>query len=1024
VEQLKIIDFSIKRPVFTIVIMIVFLLLGGVSLTRIPLKLIPSINPPIGAVVASYNGAGPEEVLQKVTKPLEAQLSTIQGLKDISSTSQEGTSLIILQFTNDTKINDIQSDIQNAIDRTPLPDEVQNARFLKFDPSQFPIIQMAINSKENVKSKDFNDKISRLQTELTQVKGVASVETKGLTVEQIVVSLDQEQMKKYGLNQGMIVQALQASNVSLPGATVKSGDKELTTRVIAPIHTIKDIQEIKITTPFRKIISLNDVANVKKAPIDDGIITRNNQEPAIFMSVLQQSDANTETVSSDFLQKLNELKTESQYKDLKTSIIFNQGDLVDQAIGSLRDALILGAVLSMLVLFFFLKNLKTPLIIGVSIPFSVIVTFVLIYFSGFTLNIMTLGGLALGIGMLVDNSIVVIENVYRHLNMGENPNQAALQGTKEVGVAIIASTLTTVVVFLPVLFVTGIIGELFKQFALTIAFSLLASLLVAMTVVPMMASRMLKTPSENVEEKRRASMSMRVLGNMITWSLHHRAIVIFISLILFGAGIFGLTRVGAVFLPDQDQSFFSVDVTMPNGTALTKTNQSVKAIENVLRNKKEVKNVFSLVGSTQNMGPASASNSNRAQIYVNLVDPDKRDLTTSQFVEKVRHQIEKAADGAKEITISQQNAMGTEPNTLTFRVMSNHLADLNGAVDKITKSLKGMKNTQEVTNNLTDTVQELKIDIDRDAATKVGLTPQQIAQTVNMATRGVNAMQVTTDNDQVLTVHVSYERNLTETQDGLENLLIQTPQGLTVKLGDLATISTGDSPTVINRTDQERAVQFTVKYSNKTTLAEYKKAVQNQIDSLHLKDNIGVSYTGTFDLFQDSTRQLLQAFILAVILVFLVMAAQFESFKTPFVIMFSVPLIFIGVSLALYISHTPISATALIGLVVLAGIVVNNAIVLLDYLLQLKDRGWRTYDAIIETVKLRTRPILMTALTTILGLIPVAFGIGQGTEIQQPMGITVIGGMISSTFLTLIVVPVIYSFFDKETRRKKNFKNT
>lgn len=996
--------------------MVIFIILGAVSVTRIPLKLIPSINPPVGAVVANYQGAGPQEVLQKVTKPLEDQLGTIQGLKDLSSTSQEGSSLVILQFTNDTNVDDVQSDIQNAIDQTDLPDDVKNARFLKFDPSQFPINQLAISSTDD--EGDFSNNVKDLERKLSQVKGVASVDNDGLKTDEIKVKLDQDQLEKHHLTQNAVVEALQGNDVSLPGATIKSGKKELTTRVLSPIHTLKDIRGVHLDTPTGEKLTVGDISKVKTAPENDNVITRNNQKPAVLMNILQQSDANTEQVSKRAQDKLDDLLDEKKYEHMEASSLFDQGDLVDEAIGSLKNALILGGLFAMLVLFFFLRNLKTPLIISISIPFSVIVTFVLIYFSGYTLNIMTLGGLALGIGMLVDNSIVVIENIYRHLNKGEEPRAAAAQGTKEVGVAIIASTLTTVAVFVPVVFVTGIIGDLFKQFALTIAFSLLASLFVALTVVPMIASRILKTPDENKEEKRQRTSAMQSLGRAVEWELHHRISVLLIALLFLAAGLFGLTRVGTVFLPEQDEGFFTIDVKMAHGTALHHTKDAVKHIEDTLGDHDDIKDYFSLIGSSQQEGPQSASDSSEAQLYVKMKDPDKRSVSTSDFIENIRDDVTNAAPKAEEVTLNQQSTSGTEPNTLTFKVKGEHIKPLKKAVTKISDKIDTLDDTVEVGDNLTDTVKELKVKVDKKKAQKYGLAPKQIGQMVNQATRGTDAMQITNSDDEVKGVHVAYDADVTDTKAHLKKLLIQTSDGDTIPLSDVADLKTGKSPVTINRDGQERSVEFTIQYSNETTLGEYKSAVQQKIDDLDLDDAIDVSYTGDFDLLQDTTKQLVMAFILAIVLVYLVMAAQFESFKYPFVIMLSVPLIFIGVSLGLYATQTPVSATAMIGLIVLAGIVVNNAIVLIDYILQLKARGYPAYDAIVESVKVRTRPILMTALTTILGLLPVAFGIGQGTEIQQPMGITVIGGLVSSTFLTLFVIPVVFSYFDPETRRK------
>ena len=478
---MKLSDFSIRRPVFTLVTMVLFLLLGAVSYLNIPLKLIPNIDPPIGAVVVTYDGANPTEVVEKVTKPVEARLSTLPGLKSIQSISQEGSSLTILQFSWATSIDDVQDEINSALNQIQVPDDAGEPRFLKFDPSQFPVIQMAVSADEE--HAEFEDLVADLERELNKVDGVASVEIDGIRVDEIQIFLDQEKLEKHRLSQQEIVDVIQSNNISMPGSPVANEEERLTTRVISTLTSIDDVKNLVVAkTISGEDVTLEDVAEVKKAKEKQNIITRANQEPAVLLSVLQQSDANTAEVSTLFNEELNELLEEEKYRSIDTAVLFDQGDYVHLAIDSVTDALIVGGLLAMAVLFLFLRNIRSPLIIGIAIPFSVIVTFVLLYFADYSLNIMTLGGLALGIGMLVDNSIVVIESIYRHLQMGKDPKEAASVGTKEVGVAITASTLTTVAVFVPVLFIEGLIGNLFKELAFTVAFSLFASLFVALTV--------------------------------------------------------------------------------------------------------------------------------------------------------------------------------------------------------------------------------------------------------------------------------------------------------------------------------------------------------------------------------------------------------------------------------------------------------------------------------------------------------------------------------------------------------------
>ncbi len=484
--------------------MFLVIILGVVSLLKIPLKLIPDINPPIAAVVTSYHGASPAEVVEKVTKPLEANLATLPGIKNVQSVSQEGSNFILLEFSWTTSIASVQNDVLQRIDQTPIPSGVGKPRFLKFDPSQFPVIQLSLKSEdeENLKLLAQN-----LTTELTKVEGVASVNVTGTLVEEVRVKIDQAKLKKFGLSQSDIVNMIQANNISMPGETVLTEGKELTTRIISALHSAEEISKLVLTLdPLTgDKIRIQDVAEVKQQYEQQNKITRTNELPSVLVSVLQETDANTADVSRDFQKELSALLKQEQYKGIESDVMFDQGDYIRAAIGNIASSLIIGGALAMLVLFLFLRNIKSPLIIGVAIPYSVIVTFVLMYFANFALNIMTLGALALGIGMLVDNAIVVIENIYRHLSMGKDPKEAAREGTREVAGAITASTLTTVAVFLPVVFIGGLLGQLFKEFAFTISFSLFASLFVALTVIPMLASKLLKEPKGDYEAKRRRS---------------------------------------------------------------------------------------------------------------------------------------------------------------------------------------------------------------------------------------------------------------------------------------------------------------------------------------------------------------------------------------------------------------------------------------------------------------------------------------------------------------------------------------
>ncbi|OLS33973.1 efflux RND transporter permease subunit [Bacillus sp. MRMR6] len=1024
---MRISNFSIRRPVFTLVTMFLVLILGAVSLLNIPMKLIPEISPPVGVVVTTYPGASPEEVVEKVTKPLEANLATLPGIKTMTSTSQESANLILMQFSWTTDIDEIQNEVIQRLDMTQLPDDVVKPRFLKFDPSQFPIIQLSLSAEQEEGA--LRELAEQLQLELTKVDGIASVNLSGTSVEEVRVELDQEKLRDYQLSQADIVDIIKANNISLPGDTILTEGKELTTRIISTLDSLDTLKRLTIgANPLDGAkITLDDISNVELMKVDDRTITRTNQAPSVLLSVLQQSDSNTAEVSREFVRELDALLEKDKYMGIKSEVLFDQGDYIQMAIGNISNSLLIGGVLAMLVLFLFLKNIKSPLIIGIAIPYSVIVTFVLMYFSDFTLNIMTLGGLALGIGMLVDNSIVVIENIYRHLSMGKTPIEAAQDGTKEVGAAITASTLTTVAVFLPVVFITGIIGELFTEFALTISFSLFASLVVALTVVPMLASKLLKKPKRILVDRRQKNSWLKILERSVRWALQHRWAVLLMTVVLLGIGGYGVTTVGMQFLPSTDEGFFSVRVELENGAALTETEKVLSALEDELKNETEVDAYVSLIGTTQEGSFRGSTNANIAELYVKMGELESRERSTFEFVDDVKVNFEKAAKQANKtavLSFNMQSSTGSSPHTLTFSVRDHDEARLNQSVEAIYNGLNDLDEVNELTTDLMETVEEIQVTVDREEALAQGLVPAQVAMIVNDVTRGTRATQMVTEEGNIYAVFVEYDRDITSNLENLKGLLIKKPEGGYVRLDEVTEIETKNGPVDIQRINQQSAVQFTLKYKTTTNLGDISKVVDQEIADLNLPDETEIVFSGDRELLDSTMDEMILAFVLAIVFIYLVMAAQFESLKYPFVIMFTVPLMVIGVAIALTITRTPISLTAIIGVIVLAGIVVNNAIVIVDYINQKKESGMDSLEAIVEAVKHRARPILMTALTTILGLVPLALGIGEGTEINRPMGITVIGGLISSTFLTLFVIPVVYSFFDKNTRKTRRLRET
>lgn len=1009
--------FSIKRPVFTIVTMLLVIILGGVSLLKIPITLIPELNPPIGVVVTSYPGASPTEVNEKITKPLEATLATLPGIKKIQSTSQEGSNLIVLEFNWSTNMEVVQLDILQRIDMTPLPNDAGKPSFLKFDPSQFPIIQLSLRAENN--QVDVRVLAEHLEKELLRTDGVASVNVSGKLIEEIQITLDEAKLVEEGLTQTDVMQIVQANNVSLPGEPVSTDDgKMLTTRIVSTLSSPESIADLIVSVnPLTgKSLTVGDLATVERTEQQSITTTRANEHPAVLMSVLQESGANTAEVSKEFQKALEALLKKEQYKGITADILVDQGNYVDLAISNIGSSLLLGGLFAMFILFVFLRSVKSPIIIGIAIPYSVIVTFVLMFFANFSLNIMTLGALALGIGMLVDNAIVVIENIERHLGLEKDPITAAKEGTKEVALAITASTLTTIAVFIPVMFIEGLIGQIFTEFALTISFSLIASLVVALTVVPMLASRLLKMKNSNFYVQRSKSRFYRHYKASIVWVLKHRMLILLFTVVCFSLSLFGLTRIGTEFLPPTDEGFTSISVNLEKGVAVSETEKIVKQIEERLKQEKDVDVYVSFIGGTQQSQARGQTSANQAEMYVKLVPLAERKRSIFEFVEELEQDIQGEFGEQAEITFNVSTATGSSPHTLTFRLTDADEQRLQQTVKKVQQKLLAIQQVTNVSTDLDNTVQEIQIEVDREKAKDYGFVPAQIAQTVNQMTKGQLTSQLIAEDGAVLPVYTGFGQSFNTSIDALKAMQLRSPAGLFVKLEEVATVSMQEGPVSIRRSDQA-AVAFFVDYETKESLGGISAKVDKALEQVNLPSTTQVVFSGDRELYDSAIDDMLLAVMLAIVLVYIVMAAQFESFKYPFVIMFTVPLMIIGVAIAMFVTNTLIGVTSVIGILVLVGIVVNNGIVLVDYINQQKAMGMPAYEAILLATQDRLRPILMTALTTILGLLPLALGIGEGTEMNQPMGIAVIGGLITSTLLTLYIVPIIYSLMDKETRK-------
>lgn len=1014
---MKLSDFSIRRPKFTIVIMIILMLLGIVSLTRLPLQLMPNIQPPIAAVATTYQGAGPEEVMDDVTKPIEEELSSINGLTNISSQSQESSSVVILEFGYDMTIDEVESDITRALESVELPEQAGDPSFLEFDISMLPSIQMAVTSNgESVA--DYQGQVDDLVTELENIEGVASISENGTVVEEIQVNLDIDALSEANMSQSDVAGLIEANNISIPNATIVDTENRnsISTRTISEIDGVETLRELVIADlPGGETLTLDDVADVSVEEQDSNTITRLNQSDALSVDVMLASDANASNVNSEFNEVLDEKLSEDEFSNLTVETLYDEGEYIDLAINSVYTSLISGAVLAMIILFAFLRNLKAPLIIGIAIPFSVITTFALLFFTDISINLMTLGGLALGIGMLVDNAVVVIENIYRHLAMGKTPRQAASEGTKEVASAIVASTLTTAAVFLPVVFVSGLVGQLFTPLAITVVFSLFASLFIALTVVPMLASRILDAPEENLEQVRSERPYMKVLTRFTRWTLEHRLLVMIITVLLVIAGIFGIYNQGMTLMPESDEGAITIEIEKEQGTIYEDTFETVQSIEQELEDHSEIEMYLSNVGSTQPMMSMSEE-TNKASITATLVDQSERSVTTNEFISNVEDDIE-ALDESADINVipMSQSGMSSEPNTLMLKVSDDDAERLRESEATIIEELEADDKIEGVSSSREDMVTEMQINVDRAAARENGLQPAQIGQAIYEASNGVEASTVEADND-FLSINVKYPDTFLDSVSNFESMEIPNAEGEYVQISEVAELEEADMLPMITRDSQEETSELTVTYSSDMSLNEAGTYVEDIVAGADFSDDTHYSVGGDLEMLGDAIPQMLLAIVLGVIFIYLVMVAQFESFKHPFIVIMAMPLSIVGIMAALVVTNSPLSVVSFVGIIMLLGIVVNNSILLVDYTNQQKEKGMPTIEALEISVQHRFRPIVITALTTALGMLPLAIGIGEGGEMIAPMGTVVIGGLVSSTFFTLFVIPIFYSYIDKETR--------
>lgn len=1017
-------NFSVNRPVTILMLFIGLILIGLISFQNLGLDLLPDLSFPMSAIIVSYSGVAPQEIENMITIPLEEAVATIQGVKNINSYSREGSSVVLMEFNWGTDMDVSALNIREKIDQVKgfLPDDASDPIVIKFDPSLMPILVLGMDSEERdlEKLQEYAEDI--IKPRLERLEEVASVSINGGLDREILVSIDNEKLRSSQLSFSQVTAALAGENVNLPAGTLKEGTINFLIRTLGRFESIQDIKEILIYNIRGNKIYLGDIAKVEDTFKERNSITYVNGKPGIMMSLQKESGKNTVTVAKRIFKELETIQ-KLLPDDISITPVFDSSDFIKKTISQVGWVALYGAVLAVFVLLFFLGNLSSTLIISFAIPISLIFTFTLLYFSNLTLNMMTLGGLALGIGMMVDNSIVVLENIFRYRELGTDIKKSACLGASEVGPAISASTFTTIAVFLPIVYVQGIASELFRPMGYTITFSLLTSLLVALTLVPMLSSKILrfkvKDNSQSVSKENLVKNSLKQGGKifnfvreeyvrLITWSLRHRGIVFILAVIIFVVSIMLVPFVGTEFIPSSDQGQFNINITLPTGTNLETTREVVREVEKIVSEIPEIKSMLTTAGEGSGGMGFSTEGGNSGTIMINLVDQNKRERNTAQIINELRQKIGTYPDA--QINFSEQGFSFSSGSDLEVKISGDSLDELENIANRILILLAEVEGVYDLKSSVEDVRPELHVNIDREKANLYGFTTAQIASTVHDALLG-RVASIYQEKGKQIDIRIRLEEKDRNSIEEVENILISSSAGLQIPLKEIAEVTVDSGPKGIDRKNQQRVVNVSANISDRF-LSKVIQDAQQQLDKLVLPEDYRYEFVGENREMQESFLELGLALVLSIILVYMIIAAQFESLLMPLAVMFSVPFSLIGVILALLLADKSLNVLSFIGIIMLVGIVVNNSIVLIDYINKLRKKGMERKEAIILGGKTRLRPILMTMFTTVLALVPMALGVGEGSELRAPMAITIIGGLTSSTFLSLIIVPIFYTFLD------------
>jgi HAE1 family hydrophobic/amphiphilic exporter-1 len=1012
----KIADFSVRRAVAATMMILIIIVLGVASYFEIPVDLLPELNFPAAAVFTEYEGVGPEEIENSITKIIEGAASRVDGIKKVQSASERGISIVTLEFEWGTNMDLAVQNIREEIDMIPdflFPDDADDPRIMRFDPADIPLMGLGVTGGGNNPVQLEKIIEDYLEDPLTGVEGVASVMVFGGMPREILVAVDQEKLTAAGIGLDTVVARLRGENFNLSIGNLKEGYKDYLVRALGEFQSLSEIEEVVLGVNNGAVIRLKDVAKVYDTHAEDETIVRDQLEPAAMMMLVKQSGSNTVEVSRLVWEKIDDIDDHLP-PGVKIVPEFDSADFINRAIGYVYKDLMWGALLAVVVLFLFLHHVRPVVIIGLAIPMSLLAAFLPMFATGMTINMISLGGLALAVGMVVDNSIVVLENIFRHMQeKGEDRITAAKKGASEVGIAITASTFTTIAVFVPIVFTQGLAARIFRDLALTVTFALLSALFIAITLVPMMASKLLSTEKRRKREGRFFEKIKDAYRGTIGWVLNHKFVTISVAMILFASAIhIAINEVGKEFMPTANDDTFMIQIEMPRGTRLEETDRVAMKIEEILIALPEILAEHAVIGHSPN---SDGTDSRVAFFVINLKSQEQGRVRT---VEEVNSEIRRRALQIPGVTrydfvnLQSQSMGGGGGKPIEVKIFGKDLKVLSELSGEVARRMSAVEGIVDIEETFQFGSPELQIRFERERMAQLGLSVSQVAYLMETAVKGTVASRYRELGEE-FDIKVRLSEKDRDSFKDLSDITLNTPTGSQIRVSDIAGVEVGSGPVKIFRDGQKRAVSIVSNYlDQERDLNSIVTEIQASLDEMALPMGYYIEYGGSYEDMVESFNQLALAFLLGALLVYMIIAAEFESLIHPFTIMFAVPFAFTGSIWAIYLSGMTLSVNSGIGIIMLSGIIVNNGIVLIDYVNQLRDQGMEMKEALIEAGATRLRPILMTTLTTMLALTPMALSGGAGSEMRQPLAISLIGGLAFGSIQTLLVIPTAYYLWD------------